>query len=215
MVSNNEDRAAVAAKLIRVMEAVGAIEKTQVNQHQKYKYRGIDDVYANLQPALRDVGLAIIPSVQSVETEIIPGDKGAMNKTMMVVNYLLVDTDTGASIEASCAGEGFDKSDKATNKAWTAAFKYFVFQVLCIPTENSVDADSESPERPPTINATQYANLMRRIDEAANGDAEVKSALTLVVKDAVKSEFGTTGKNIPASGYDKAVELVEQAIKAI
>ena len=41
---------------------------------------------------------------------------------------------------------GMDSGDKATNKAMAIAFKYACFQVFCIPTEEMIDPDAESPE---------------------------------------------------------------------
>ena len=42
-----------------------------------------------------------------------------------------------------------DRSDKSTNKAMSAAFKYACFQTFCIPTEEMRDADAESPQAQP------------------------------------------------------------------
>ena len=39
-----------------------------------------------------------------------------------------------------------DSGDKAANKAMAIGHKYALLQVLCIPTEDMVDPDSESPE---------------------------------------------------------------------
>jgi hypothetical protein len=39
-----------------------------------------------------------------------------------------------------------DSGDKATNKAMSIAFKYACFQVFCIPTEEMIDPDKDTPE---------------------------------------------------------------------
>ena len=43
-------------------------------------------------------------------------------------------------------GEAMDRSDKATNKAMSAAYKYACFQTFCIPTEGDNDADFTTHE---------------------------------------------------------------------
>ena len=43
-------------------------------------------------------------------------------------------------------GEGMDSGDKASNKAMAIAYKYALFQVFCIPTEEMTDPDGESYE---------------------------------------------------------------------
>jgi len=42
-------------------------------------------------------------------------------------------------------GEGMDSSDKATNKANSAAYKYAMFELFCIPTGQS-SASKETPK---------------------------------------------------------------------
>lgn len=57
-----------------------------------------------------------------------------------------------------------DSADKASNKAMSVAFKYACFQVFCIPTEEMVDPDSETPPQstrqntpaPPPKNKVKY-----------------------------------------------------------
>ena len=39
-----------------------------------------------------------------------------------------------------------DSGDKSFNKAMSAAYKYALFQVFCVPTEEMVDSEVDSPE---------------------------------------------------------------------
>ncbi len=209
--NEKDDLAVIATKILEVMELVGAIAKDQTNQHQKYKYRGIDDLYANLQPALLKAGVLLVPTLRSSTLEAV-GTK--MTRACVTVDYLFIDSATGASLSGSAPGEGLDSSDKALNKAWTAAFKYFLFQVLCIPTENSVDADSETPEQPATITASQYKTLGSLVS-AATKDPEDSKALRLAVKDAIKAEFGVAGPDIPAAAFGQAKAIIETQISEL
>lgn len=207
-----EQVAAVASKVLQVMEQVGAIRKTQRNTHQGYMYRGIDDLYGALQPALKSVGLLIVPRVLSTTSEVVDKTK----RVEMEVEYTLIDTDTGACITASAAGEGVDKSDKAVNKAWTAAYKYFLFQLLCIPTENSVDADSETVAlQPDTISAAQTKELQSIITSATT-DADVLKVLKVSVKDALKNAYNVNlTKDIPSDRFSDAKTLIEETVKSV
>ena len=58
-------------------------------------------------------------------------------------------TDDGSSVQAVVIGEAMDRSDKSTNKAMSAAFKYACFQTFCIPTEEMKDSEEESLEPAP------------------------------------------------------------------
>lgn len=129
-----------------VMADIGAIRKEDDNTYDKYKYRGIDAVYNAVQPALIKNGVFIVPDVVSMEQGDRASKKGDMQiHTKVRVEYTLYATD-GSSITASFPGEAIDRSDKSINKAMTAAYKYMIFELFCIPTEDLNDADSESPE---------------------------------------------------------------------
>ena len=129
-----------------VMADIGAIRKEDDNTYDKYKYRGIDAVYNAVQPALIKNGVFIVPNVVSMEQGDRASKKGDMQiHTKVRVEYTLYATD-GSSITASFPGEAIDRSDKSINKAMTAAYKYMIFELFCIPTEDLNDADADSPE---------------------------------------------------------------------
>jgi len=129
-------------KMSEAMKSIGAISKNQTNTHQRYKFRGIDDVYNALNKPLSDAGIYYVPEVLGYERSVAPNNKGTLVATVvMKVKYTFYAED-GSSVETTVYGEAFDTSDKATNKALTAALKYAVFQIFCIATENSEDADS-------------------------------------------------------------------------
>jgi hypothetical protein len=64
-----------------------------------------------------------------------------------------VSTVDGSKHTAATFGEAMDSSDKATNKAMSAAFKYAAFMTFCIPTEGDNDADATSHEVAPKVEA--------------------------------------------------------------
>lgn len=124
----------------------GGIGKDQTNEYDKYKFRGIDQVYDALAPILSGVGLNIFPKVTSRAVEIRQAKSGgSLNFVTLDVEYKLVSNQDGSSETVTVSGEAMDRSDKATNKALSAAFKYMCFQVFCIPLEGQ-DSESESPE---------------------------------------------------------------------
>ena len=129
-----------------VMKDVGAIAKTDTNDYDHYKFRGIDAVYNALQPALVKHGVFISPELINLEQEDREASSGKVQlHTKVNVKYTLFAED-GSSIETVFPGEAMDRSDKSINKAMTAAYKYMLFELFTIPTDNNQDADSESPE---------------------------------------------------------------------
>lgn len=129
-----------------VMADIGSIQKTDTNPFDKYKYRGIDAVYNAVQPALVKNGVFIVPCLKDIEQTDRLSKKGdAQVHSKVRVQYTLYASD-GSSITAEFPGEAIDRSDKSVNKAMTAAFKYMIFELFCIPTDDISDADKETIE---------------------------------------------------------------------
>lgn len=132
--------------IVNVMRDIGAIGKNDTNDFDHYKFRGIDAVYNAIQPALVKNGVYIVPKCLSCEQEDRTNDKNkTMVHTRVMVEYTLYGPD-GSNRVTVFPGEGIDRSDKSTNKAMTAAYKYMLFELFTIPTEDLSDADKESPE---------------------------------------------------------------------
>jgi hypothetical protein len=132
-----------------VMAEIGAISKEKKNQQQGFMYRGIDDVYNALQPALVKHKVFVTPFVENeIREERVNKNGTLMFYTRLEVLYKFYTVD-GSFVETKVIGEAMDSGDKATNKALSIAYKYACFQVFCIPTEEMVDPDGESHEVKP------------------------------------------------------------------
>jgi hypothetical protein len=142
---------AVAAELART-----GIGKLQTNQQEQYQFRGIDDVYNRLSPALAAHKLCILPRVQERVCAERNGDQGAVLISVSVkVAFDLVSAEDGSVHVIESYGEALDGGDKATSKAITAAFKYAVLQTFCIPVAGTEDADSSTHQLRKTDHAPE------------------------------------------------------------
>lgn len=136
----------IYAAINAVMRDIGSIRKDETNDFDHYKFRGIDAVYNAIQPALVKNGVFIVPDLQDInQEERTSGNNKTMIYTTVKVRFTLYAED-GTSISGVFPGEAMDRSDKSTNKAMTAAYKYMIFELFTIPTEDNQDADKESPE---------------------------------------------------------------------
>lgn len=132
--------------IAKVMQDVGIVGKNDSNDYDKYKYRGIDAVMNALNPAMVKNKVFVTPTVLDAQREERTGSKGTtMMYTVLTVKYTFY-TEDGSSVDCVVVGEAMDRSDKSTNKAMSAAFKYACFQTFCIPTEEMKDSEEESPE---------------------------------------------------------------------
>lgn len=130
-----------------VMSELGAITKNKRNQQQGFSYRGVDDVMNALNPLMVKHKLFCVPKVLRNEREERQTSRGSnLLYSIVTMEYTLYAED-GSSVSAVVIGEGMDSGDKATNKAMAIAYKYAMFQIFSIPTEETApDADTDTPE---------------------------------------------------------------------
>lgn len=142
--------------ITNVMKDIGAVGKDSYNEQQRFKFRGIDAVMNALHPALTKNNVFVAPEVLEQTREERQSSRGGnLIYSVCKIRFTFY-TDDGSSISAVTVGEGMDSGDKATNKAMAIAFKYALFQVFCIPTEEMTDPDAESPETAPKASQKQY-----------------------------------------------------------
>jgi hypothetical protein len=136
-------------EVIKHLSAEG-IGKNRMNAHQKYPFRGIDDVHNALSPALAAAGLVMLPRVTSREcVERKSNGGGTLFYTVLNVDFDLISTVDGSKHTVTVIGEAMDSADKSANKAMSAAYKYCAIQAFCIPVEGQADADAVTPEVKP------------------------------------------------------------------
>lgn len=130
-----------------VMRDLGAVTKDKRNQQQGFNYRGVDDVMNALNPQMVKHNLFCVPEVIRQEREERKTVKGNnLIYSIVTMRYTLYAED-GSSIQAVVVGEGMDSGDKATNKAMAIAYKYAMFQIFSIPTEETApEPDKDTPD---------------------------------------------------------------------
>lgn len=159
-----------------VLSDVGAVGKDGQNTFDKYKYRSIDAVMNAMHPAMAKHGVFVTPEVlEQSREERSSKNGGVLIYSITKVKYTFYTAD-GSSVTATVIGEGMDKGDKSMNKAMSAAFKYALFQVFCIPTEEFVDSETGSPEPKPK----------NQIDEDAKFAAQAFATINKVYKSPEK-----------------------------
>lgn len=198
------------AQVIKAL-AVTGVAKSQTNKFDGYNFRGIDDVYNALAAKLPEAGLVILPRVMSREAEQRQDRKGnPLFYVTVKVDYDLISTKDGTQHLVSVDAEAMDRSDKATSKALSAAYKAMAFQVFCIPVEGQEDADQETLEVAGTTPEQALADARDSLTAAASLSALSKawSGLTKEqrqelesVKEARKAELKEAAA--PATGGAK------------
>jgi hypothetical protein len=162
-----------AINAVQIALAKSGISKDR--QAQTYKFRGIDDVYNAISPLLGEHGLCILPRMIRRDCQERLTAKGS------AIFYVIVEAefDFVAAEDGSCHvvrtfGEAMDMSDKATNKAMSAAYKYAAMQAFAIPTEGDNDTENQSIEPMPktegALSEKVFADYKTTLDDAATFD---------------------------------------------
>lgn len=123
------------------------ISKSRTNEQQKYKFRGIDDVYNALATELAKNRLCILPFVLDRTCEERTTKHGSvLFYVNLKVSFEFVSAEDGSRHNVVTLGEAMDSGDKATNKAMSAAYKYAALMAFCIPTEGDNDTENNTHE---------------------------------------------------------------------
>lgn len=190
-------------KVMNDIGAVGKARRADIPGGAKYAFRGIDDLYNAVQPALIKQGVTIAPIGMTIAKRdtIERQGKGPLFYTLLSATYRFYAPD-GSYVEATTIGEAMDSGDKGCNKAMSAAMKYAMFQVLCIPTEEPKDTENETHELP----------------EGTNADLSPNGEIPPVAESAIKALAMKWAKITGLNGYTKAdkpafVTFVQKACK--
>lgn len=133
-------------KMVAILKETKAITKSEKNQQQGFKFRGIDNVMNELHDLFAKNEVFILPEVLEFTTQDRPTKSGGLNtftRTRIRFRYI---TSDGSSVETVNVGEAMDSGDKGMNKAMSIALKYSLLQMLLIPTEEQKDPDATTPE---------------------------------------------------------------------
>lgn len=203
--------AAVQAELAKV-----GISKSRKNQTPgaQYNFRGIDEVYNTLAPLMAENGLCILPRIveHSLTQRGQTRNGNAIYSAVVTAEFDFVSADDGSVHVVRTMGEAMDSSDKATNKAMSAAYKYAALMTFAIPTEGDNDADAHTPEvvaekpakpKPATIDEGQLTELQTMFTHLAVPVAEFLAVAKIDRLDA-----------LPADWFERAKGWINEQAKA-
>lgn len=133
-------------KMISILKETKAITKSEKNQQQGFKFRGIDNVMNDLHELFAKNDVFILQEVQDFTVDARPTSKGGtLFYTRAKIKFRYMTTD-GSFVETVNVGEAMDSGDKGMNKAMSIALKYSLLQMFLIPTEEPKDPDRDTPE---------------------------------------------------------------------
>lgn len=150
------DTMTVHEAINEVSRRVGGLAKDGFNEHQRYNFRGIDQLITTVQPVLNEVGMTIVPRVISHESVDRPTANNIQRWCTVLMEYTITGP-AGDSVKSVIVGEAADVADKAMNKALSNAAKYFYFQTFWFGIGGMDDGDFDHPEATPAPRQSQPA----------------------------------------------------------
>jgi hypothetical protein len=132
----------LARKLAAISAEVKRVGKSGYNEHFKYAFANENDLLDAVRGHFAAANIAIIPRAIPESLVITPGQGNRKDQivTTMMVEFTIVDGDSGVREIGCYPGCGSDNLDKGPYKAVTGATKYFLQKLLLIPT-------GDDPER--------------------------------------------------------------------
>lgn len=198
----------IYAAISEAMADISAIGKDKYNQQQGFKFRGIDDVMNALKPILTKNKIFTVPQVLEQTREIkVTAKGGELRYSLLKIAFRFYATD-GSFIEAVTLGEGMDSGDKASNKAMAIAYKYALFQVFCIPTEEMTDPDGESYE-------TKHETETQKKPEQPQQQSKPVENQTETPADYIKRECRNIGMDVQELSRVRAALVEENIVRNI
>ena len=136
----------IFTSLQAVNDDLNGIKKDQ--QGFNYKFRGIDQVMNTIGPLFKKHGIIVrrqnvTLTLETVDREV-RGKPAKTNHTLLQADYVFVSTKDGSELSSTGFGEGEDKGDKGVSCATSNSYKYVIFEMFNIPSEDLLDSDMKT-----------------------------------------------------------------------
>ncbi len=129
---------------MRDIASIG-IGKTQKNEAQGYRFRGVEQAMNECSPIMVNHGITVTPRYSELSIiDRVKGDPKDAKATRFVTlkGSFTFTAEDDSNITAEAYGEAMDSGDKAVIKAQSVAFRTALFQLFVVPTV-SMDTELE------------------------------------------------------------------------
>lgn len=163
----------IAEKLSLIMAEVETIEQNGHNTYSNFHYSTVDDVLKAVRPLFGKHGLAVIPSLQSIQV-IQPTIEGESPTLRGFLTYTIIDSESGNQLKADWIAEANLKmgKDKSSNIIVSTANKFFLRSLLMLDTgdpdgdHNINEQGKRKGQEPQPITVPTYLKIVKLGNEA-------------------------------------------------
>ncbi len=171
------------AAVMRDVEGIGKDGKSE----QGYRYRGIEQITAALQPLLGKYGVVFVPQVTGRWTKDLTVNNKPWTEEQFTIEYTVYGPGgvTDFIKVGPIFGFGRDNSDKGANKAMSQAFKYALLQTLCIgDSKDDGDQQTHATDSGPESTRPKLTPLEQVKADATKLKGGARDAFVAILEDA-------------------------------
>jgi hypothetical protein len=136
----------IYGKIAKVMAELEPIAKDRKNTQQNYSFRGVDDLMNAISPKLTAHGIFPVTfKVEDISSEGVTSKSGGTGWRIVRRYTFRFFAEDGSFVDTTADGEAIDYGDKASNKAYSVAYREAMFKMFVIPFQNE-DIEEASHE---------------------------------------------------------------------
>lgn len=149
LLTDDECKASIGKKISEMLKSFGVVSEDGENKFSNYGYISSNKMVGLMREHLSEFGLSVIPEVNdyketvSVYTDA-NGNEKAWIRTVVEMNFEIIDTDTGFSIIKKFFGADQDTGGKSFGQAVTECCKRFYFKLFQVSSSDEKDPDGKT-----------------------------------------------------------------------
>lgn len=220
IITEKELKGKLGDKISKLAKDIGQLEEDGKNNFSKYKYISSNQMVAQLRDKLSENKLAIIPEIIDVnEKEFSSKDKKTI-RTIVKMNFELIDTETGYSEVKQWFGADQDTGGKSLPQAITEATKRFYFKLFQVSSKEENDPDEKTTEMnkndkvEKTTSKEKIENIIIDIMKTDNKET-IKECVTELIENGfeeIKTDRGREKILKDKEKVEKMKEIIEENI---
>lgn len=194
----------LAEKLTKIYEEVDTIPKSGYSDYGGYEYVTEPDLMERIRPLFAEHGIAVFPSVaeQSIRNL---NDKVL---TEVVMEFTIIDTDSGEEITLKSQGQGYDSTDKGGYKAITGAVKYFLSKLVLATTGDDPEGTAHEEE---TGGSSEKMASKKQAEFLADLLFKLDDETFTGILDDIEEQAGLEPETIPAD-EEGMIEVMQELV---
>lgn len=201
----------LAQKIAAVTAAVKHPPQSGHNKFHNYKYSTRDDIFGVIRGELAERGVAVLPSVMSVERDSTgrTSKSGAVTMRFAVrVSIVMVDSETGEEAEQIWEGESHTEDDKGVPQAVTQALRFWATNTFMLLDGSDEQMYGKPGTQAPTSSSSGPPPQKVNRQQASAGATDAKSHMAARLKglgfelDDVKAFFAYIADSDDAADID-------------